>query len=226
MRAVFIGANKLTVTTAQLLLRQGHEVVIIERDKERITSLVEILDCGFLHGDGSTPTLLRDADPGATDALFCLTGNDQTNIIASLVGRSLGFKRVITRVDDPEFEHICIELGLEDVVVPSGAIGRYLADMFAGHNPLMLSAALRGEARLFTFIAREKDAQSIKDLGLPEQTRAMCIYRDDKFLLATDDVRLKAGDEVVVLTHSKNMEALEQGWGQGANDLPVEESTE
>ena len=131
MRAVFIGAGSLAVVTAKLIRERGEEVVIIEQDKERIDALADELDCGFLHGDGSKPAMLREADPEHTDVLFALTGNDQANILASLVGRSLGFKRVVTKIDDDEFEHICKELGLEDVIVPTRTVGRYLAERFA-----------------------------------------------------------------------------------------------
>jgi trk system potassium uptake protein len=101
MRAVFVGASSIAVMAARFMLKRGHEVVIIERNRERIDALSEQLDCGFLHGDGSTPALLREADPEHSDCLFCLTGQDQTNILASLVGRSLGFARVVTKIEDP-----------------------------------------------------------------------------------------------------------------------------
>ncbi len=212
MRAVFIGAGSLTVMTASLLLKRGHEVVIIERDKERSESLTQELDCGVLLGDGSKPALLREADPGGTDVLYCLTGNDQTNILASLVGRSLGFARVVTRIKDREFEHICIELGLEDTIIPARTIGRYLADLFEGRDPLELSTLIRDEARSFSFVAREEDADTVAALALPELSRVICLYRDDKFILPDADTRLKAGDEVVVLTHRKHLEELAQRW--------------
>lgn len=131
MRAVFIGAGSLAVVTAKLIRERGEEVVIIEQDKDRIDALAEQIDCGFLHGDGSKPAMLREADPEHTDVLFALTGNDQANILASLVGRSLGFKRVVTKIDDFEFEHICRELGLDDVIVPSRTVGRFLAERYA-----------------------------------------------------------------------------------------------
>lgn len=134
MRAVFIGAGSLAVVTAKLIRERGEEVVIIEQDKERIDSLAEQIDCGFLHGDGSKPAMLREADPEHTDVLFALTGNDQANILASLVGRSLGFKRVVTKIEDVELEHICKELGLEDVIVPSRTVGRFLAERFAAKS--------------------------------------------------------------------------------------------
>ncbi|HEY0722312.1 MAG TPA: TrkA family potassium uptake protein [Gammaproteobacteria bacterium] len=212
MRAVIIGASKVAVRTAQLLLKRGHEVVIVERDKECIDALSGEIDCGFVHGDGSKPAILRETDPGGTHLLFAMTGNDQANIIASLVGRSLGFQRVVTRIEDPSFEHICLELGLEDIVIPSRTIGRYLADLFEGRDPLELSAMIRDEARAFAFVAREQDEVEIRDLQLPESSRVICIYRDGKFVVPRGDTRLKSEDEVVIITHSEHFNELIERW--------------
>lgn len=212
MRAVFVGAGSVTVMAARIMLKRGHEVVIIERDRERIDALGEMLDCGFLHGDGSTPVLLREADPEHSDCLFCLTGQDQTNILASLVGRSLGYARVVTKIEDPEFEHICLELGLEDTIVPALTIGRYLADMLQGQDLLELSAMVKDEARVFSFIAGDDDAVAIGALGLPDDSRVICLYRDGRFQLPEADARLERGDEVIVLTHSRNLARLQQRW--------------
>lgn len=213
MRAVFVGASSIAVMTARILLKCGHEAVIIERSRERIDALTDVLDCAFLHGDGSTPALLREADPEQTDFLFCLTGQDQTNILASLVGRSLGFARIVTRIENPEFEHICIELDLEDTIIPALTIGRYLAGKLQGQDPLELSALVKDEARVFSFVAREDDAVTLDALDLPSESRVICLYRDEKFRLADPDTRLQPGDEVVVLTHSRNLAKLRQRWG-------------
>ena len=212
MRAVFIGAGELTVMTARQLLARGFEVVIIEADKARIEDLTPDLDAGFIHGDGSKPAILREANPSATDFLFSLTGNDQNNIIASLVGRSLGYSRVVTRIEDPSYEHICVELGLEDVVVPDYTISRYLADICEGHNPLELSAAIKGEARLFSFIAHEQDEGSLADLKLPQGSKALFLYRDEKMIFCDDSVSLHKNDEVVVVCGSEVLPALQERW--------------
>ena len=70
MRAVFVGASSLTVATVRQLLGNGHEVVVIERDEERIEELKDYLDCGFIEGDGTRPAVLKQADPHNTDFLF------------------------------------------------------------------------------------------------------------------------------------------------------------
>ena len=212
MRAVFIGAGELTCLTAQQLLKHGYDVVIVEKDKALIDELSPELGAGFIHGDGSKPAILREADPSATDFLFCLTGNDQYNIITSLVGRSLGYKRVVTRIEDPSYEHICLELGLKDVIVPDYTIARHLADMCAGRNPLELSAVIKGDARLFSFVTREEDEGPISELNLPADSRVMFLYRKEKFILPDADTSLHKDDEVVIISHSKVFSELEARW--------------
>lgn len=126
MRLAFIGATALTVKTAHALIEEGHEVIIIERDESRIKELGEQLDCAFLHGDGSKPDVLKEADPARTDILYCLTNHDQTNIIASLIARNLEVKRVVTMIEDEEFIPICEQLGLTDTIIPLRTISRHL----------------------------------------------------------------------------------------------------
>lgn len=218
MKAVFIGSSSLSVMTTSLLLRRDHEVVVVEKNKDRIESLSEELACGFVHGDGTRPALLKEVDPSATDILYCLTNNDQTNIIASLVGKSLGFARVVTLIENPEYEHICIELGLEDTIIPARTIGSYLSDMFEGHDPLVLSTMIRDEARVFSFVTRPDDAGPISDLNLPRESRLVCLYREDKFILPEQDTSLKIGDEVVIITTRQNLEQLSMRWAPQIND--------
>ena len=177
MRFVFIGSGSLAILTGRMLAERGHEVVIIERDRALIDAAQDELDAGFIHGDGTRPAMLREADPEATDLLFCLTRDDQANIIASLVARSLGYRRVVTKIEDPELEHICEELGLADSLVPMHTVGRYLADMAEGQNIIELSDILRGEARVYSLRITEDQAGRVADLRLPEHARAMCVYR-------------------------------------------------
>ncbi len=208
MRIVFVGTSELTRRTAQLLLDSDHDVVIIEPDRQVIADLQPTMDCGFLQGDGSKPAVMREAGPKQTDLLFCLTDDDHTNMIASLVGRSLGFPRVVTRIEDPELETICQELGLQDTIIPSLTISRYLADMAQGLNILELSTAIKNEARFFAFLVEDESVHRVSDLNLPPDAKVVCLYREGEFQLADEESKLRKKDEVVILTHSRNLSAL------------------
>lgn len=214
MRFVFVGSGTLAVLTARMLAERRHEVVIIERDLEVIEELREELDVGFIHGDGGRPAILREADPETTDLLFCLTHDDQANIIASLVARSLGYRRVVNKIEDPEFEHICTELGLAESLVPMHTVGRYLADIAEGQSIIEVSDILRGEARIFSFVVNKSQTGRIADLSLPDSARAVWVYRNvDELLFAAPDTRLQAGDEVIVLTRADAVQGLRKRLG-------------
>lgn len=215
MRIVFVGASTLTIHTVTIMRGRGHEVIIIEQEKERINELTNQIDCGFIHGDGSKPTILKEADPESTNYLFCLSDNDQTNIIASLVGRSLGFAHTVTKIADAEFEHVCLELGLENTIIPTQTIGYHLSDMLEGKSPLALSALIKGKARLFSFVAKAEDETTAAELDLPDNTRVIFLYRKDKFIVTDPDTQLKAGDEVVLITTDDRLDDLRERWKPG-----------
>lgn len=217
MRVVFTGASDLSVRAAQLLIKRGVEVVVIEKDRERIDELSDTMDCGFLQGDAGKPEILREAGPDQTDILYCLSNDDRVNIIASLIGASLGFERVVTKIEEPDLEEICLELGLKDTIVPSRTIGRFLADLAHGPQILELSTIIKGEARFFSFRAGDGEKQrTVDDLDLPAEARVICLYREDRFQLADPRTRLQEGDEVVILTHSRNLGELRRRWAPEA----------
>jgi trk system potassium uptake protein len=212
MRIAFVGAGEITVRTAELLIERGHEVIVIENNPQRIEELSDILDCSFLNGDGSKPAILREVGPDQTEVLFCLSDSDQANLISSLVGRSLGFKRVIPSLQNPEFEVICRELDLKDAIVPSRTISRYLADMVEGVDILELSTVIKGEARFFTFTVDKEKGKRVTELDLPGNARVVCYYREGRFSLADEETRLRKGDEMVILTHSESIPDLTERW--------------
>jgi len=212
MRVILVGASAVAVATAESLIARKHDVVIVEQRKERIDALKDTLDCGYILGDGTKPAILREIGPAESDLLLCVTGNDQSNILASLVGRSLGFARIVTKIEDPEFEHICRELGLSDIIIPDQNTAQRLVDMATGRLPEDFAAFFKGEVRLFSFVVREADAGALADLDLPDRAHAIIVYRDDEVILPRADTAVRKGDEIVLVTDAGMLAELEERW--------------
>ena len=87
--------------------------------------------------------------------------------------------------------------------------------MCEGRNPLELSTMIRDDARAFSFVVRRDQAGPVSELALPEQTRLVCLYRDDELVFPGDDTHLRAEDEVVVVTHRDKLETLSDRLGAG-----------
>jgi trk system potassium uptake protein TrkA len=214
MRIVFVGAGELTVETATLLINRRNEVIIIEEDKNRIEALSDTLDCSFLLGDGSRPNILKEAGPEHADYLFCLTENDQYNIIAALVGRSLGYDNVVVQIHNVDYLNICRELRLEHTVTPSKTISRYLADSVAGIDVMELSSLIKYEARCIMVNITKDTPGKISTFDLPKEAHIIGLYRDDKFIIADPDTTLQENDEALILTHSKHLTELTERFAQ------------
>ncbi len=212
MRIVFTGLTATSVKAAQNLIEQGHELIIIDMDKEKIDEIAEELDCSFLHGNAGEPAVLSQTAPEKCDFLFCLTNNDQSNIITALLGRSMGFKNTITCIHDEDLLSLCQELNLEDVIVPDRTVSQYLENIVRGLDIVELSTLLRGNARFFSFIAGKEDAGRVDEFDLPDKSKVMFYYRDDDYFIAHEDTKLKEGDEVVILTSSKHLKKLRERW--------------
>jgi trk system potassium uptake protein TrkA len=193
MRIVFSGASPTAVVAARQLIKKGHDIVIIEVDKEKIDNLSDNLDCSFLQGDAGKPAILSQVDPKSCDFLFCLTDNDQANIITSLLGRSMGFHRIITSVQDEDLGPLCEELGLEDTIIPARTMSRHLNNIVEGLDNIELSTLLGGNVRFFSFIAGKDEDGQVSELDLPEGARAIYYYHDDQFYFAEEDSKVHEG---------------------------------
>jgi trk system potassium uptake protein TrkA len=142
-----------------------------------------------------------------------LSDDDQDNIISSLVGATLGFGKVMTKISDPEFEHICAALGLEHTISADLTTARSLVDTVEGRNVVELSTVLRGDTRFFVFTVRAEDKGAPTDLSLPADTRILFVYRDGEVRMADEGFELQEGDDVVLLTKSMHLSNLQERWG-------------
>jgi len=211
MRIVFIGATGQVVESARSLLANGHEVVIVDGEEERLKALEEMdLDCGLVHGDGSRPAVLSELDPGNTDFLFCMTGSDQDNILAALAGKRLGFDSVVAMIEDSDFGGLCAELGLEDVLIPSQETANAVGDRVAGIESVDLAPLMKTGVRFFSFAARKSDEGTVADLRLPDGARALAIARDGEAELAGDETRIRERDTVYVVCSQDQVKELRE----------------
>lgn len=210
MRVAFVGASSLAVTAAHELLESGHDVVIIDRDPQRIEELAEELDCGLVHGDGSRPGIQKEIDPEGTQFLFCLANSDEANILAALVGLSLGFDRVVPKVDDSELEPICTELGLDEVIVPDRAGAARICDLVEGRESPAISAVVRAGLRFYSFSVHGDGMEDVESLDLPPEVRVIAYSRGEHSSHVNEDTRFEPGDEIIVLTSEDRLEELQE----------------
>lgn len=210
MRIVIIGGSKFGTATAERLIEQGHEVVIIDRDRARLERLAETLDCGMVEGDGTSPSVLREARASEDDVLIALTNASDDNILAALVGRSVGFARVIPQIISPELMEVCTELELTDTITPHATVARSLCRALEDHAEVSETLNLSNELRLKRIVMPEGwETTDLASLELPKNCRPIARIREEVETLATPESDLRAGDQLLVALATDSIEALE-----------------
>ena len=210
MRIVIIGTSRLARVTAEVLIAKKHEVVVVDRDRDHLDALGEELDCGLIEGDGTNPATLREAAGESADVLLALTEHDQTNILAALLARSVGFTRAVPQILQPDLNPVCRELGLDDTIAPHETMGRHLADTVLGEESLSVTALNDHGARLMAIEVEDGGPRCVADLELPERARVICVLVGDDFALPSDTSELTLGNRIVVLTDGSGVEALKR----------------
>ncbi len=105
MQVIVVGGGLVGSTLAEKLAGDGHDVVLVEQNRELIADLNERLDVQTIHGNGATIPVLMQAGIENADLLLATTNSDEANMVVALVG-SVIFKvpRVAARLRDPEHE--------------------------------------------------------------------------------------------------------------------------
>jgi|GEM_PF-7110636 trk system potassium uptake protein TrkA len=129
MRIIITGLTAMSVEAARAFATRGDDVILIDPDRDTFEQLAEDLDVAFIKGDGARPDVLAQANPGDVDVMYCLCEDDKDNIIAALVAKAAGVKRVIPKIQDRAYHPICDEIGLDERVDPAHAIARALVNM-------------------------------------------------------------------------------------------------
>lgn len=210
MRVVFVGSVDPAIHAAKVLIDKGCEVILVEEDEKKIEQLRAILDCGLVLGDGSNPDVLLETNPKTVDFLFALTSSDQENILIGLLGRSLGFKSVVVSIHNVSYEKMCLELGLENTIIPSLTIGNFLIKFVEHEDVPDLKDYIKDEARLFKVIVNGKDPETLAGFNFPPTAKPICLYRSGKFYLISEQTHFKENDEIVILTERNEIPNLEK----------------
>lgn len=104
MSIIIIGAGEVGYNLAYRLVKEKKDVVIIDRDPEKIRRVQNTLDVQAILGSGSSISLLKEAGISEASMVIAVTNSDEVNMISCLVaGLQDKVPIKIARVRDPEY---------------------------------------------------------------------------------------------------------------------------
>src|SRR4051812_19636038 len=103
MYAIVAGGGKVGYYLAKELIEQGHEVLVIERDRRRGDLIEEELGNVVMLGDAAEASVLADAGSERADVITAVTGDDEDNLVICQVAKArFHTPRTVARINNPK----------------------------------------------------------------------------------------------------------------------------
>jgi trk system potassium uptake protein TrkA len=196
------------------LVRNGHEVLIVESDAAVVRrGEAEEPGCRWFAGDACEVSTLHLSGFGDADVVVAATGDDEDNLVVSLLAKQeFAVPRVIARVNHPKNSWLFNETWGVDVSVSTPHLITALVEEAVSVGTLVrLLHFAEGKAGLVEVtLADESPAagRGIADLGMPRDASVVAVIRDRRVVVPRGDTELAVGDEVIALVTEDSEEAV------------------
>lgn len=213
-KAFIIGGGRIGERLAKTLEKDSIKTKIIESNIDRCHYLSEQMDkTVILHGDGSDQKLFLEENIGRTDIVISVTGDDETNILVSLLAKNMGVQDTITRIGKSSYFPLLATIGIEKIVSPRrSAVSSILQDIRKGK--VLSDISIFGDRGEFIeAIALETSDitdKPLKKLSFPKGAILVCIIRDGRIIIPTGDSVINPGDRIILFAVKHAVKKLEQ----------------
>lgn len=207
MYIVIAGGGMVGSYLAQVLLRSGHEVAVIEDNLKASDYLSVMLEGNYLviHGDGCDSRFQEDAGIRGADVFVATTGKDDNNLVAcEIAQRVFHVPRVVARVNNPKNLRIFQEVGIE-CVSSTTLIANLIEEEALLGSVSVASSLTHGNVALSEVVVPRMRHHSndagidIDSIPMPDKSLIVAVATKEDVQVASDNITLYPGDKAIVV---------------------------
>lgn len=219
---LIIGAGAISTHLTELLLERGFGVTVVEIDKKKAEEISEkFSDAVVINADGSDPDVLEEVRVESFDAMVCLTGMDEENILISLLGEKYGIEKIIAKVNRTKLLKMTGILDIDTTFTPKRVAGDVINRIIRskenarGSSITSLYRLEDDQVEVIEFAAIEHSEilnKKLKDLNIREDTLIACIKHeelDGQIEVPNGDSMISLGDRVLVITTNHTFQVID-----------------
>jgi len=204
MKVAIAGAGNVGLFIANDLAAAGHAVQLIEQNpdvKERSHAGEGV---EWFIADACEVTSLRAAGLEACDVVVAATGDDEDNLVVSLLAKQeFGVPRVVARVNHPKNEWLFNENWGVDLPVSTPHLITALVEEAVSVGRLVRILQFEGGSVRLVEVTLADDApvvdKAIRDLDIPRDATIVAVVRGEHVVMPRGDTIFEAGDEVLAM---------------------------
>jgi trk system potassium uptake protein TrkA len=229
MKIIIVGAGNIGIQIARQLIEENKDVVLIDRDPEKIKFAQNSLDCMVVHGEANARQTLEAAGIGDADFFISVTDSDELNMIAcGLVSSEFKVPYKIARVRNIDYSDSRISdkpfLGIDYVINPEIEAARAITRsvehgatsdiMYFEDSSFQMRTILAAPTSFFA----EKTVKDIKEsIGL--DFIIAVVLRDNDYIIPSGNTVIQRGDTLYIIGEQETLEAIFSWAGKQRVDL-------
>lgn len=222
MYIIIGGGGDIGYYLTKSLLKQGHEVLLLERSASRVQALTEELGQAVLRGDACEARTMEEVGINRADVVIAVTGDDEDNlVICQMAKRHFKVARTVARVNNPKHEAIFQQLGIDITVSPTNTILSLIeAELPSPHYVSLMTLKSAGLQIIEIRVPDESPVVGtlLREIKLPRNCNLALVIRDKEFIIPNADTRVLANDELFALVNREAEEELRKTFGERPAD--------
>jgi trk system potassium uptake protein TrkA len=207
MYIVIAGLSDIGKNLAELLAKEGNEVMVIDRDPAKCTAVAENSEIVAIAGDAGQKSTLEEARVRNAYAFVAAAGDDSENLMICMMAKEMGVKRVISLVDEAEHTETFKQAGINLQVNPDMVAARHIYRLIS--QPYVKDFLSFEKADIFEIEIEEGMkciGRSVSELATPLGVRVLVVQRGERYL--TEDKELRPKDWLTLIV---NREVAKRG---------------
>lgn len=221
MNVLIVGGGQVGSYLASLLLKENHQVKVVEMRAKQILSLQRDLPKDtVVIGEFTDPTALEMAGIHKADVVVALTPTDEGNLVVAALARfEFGARRVIARANNPKNSWLFTpEMGVDVGLTEADLMAHVVAEEITMGDMMTLLKLHQGEYSLVkekVHPASSAVGRTLQDLCLPSECVLVALIRENNLILPRGNTVLLSGDEVMAITNVSELHTLATVLGPG-----------
>jgi trk system potassium uptake protein TrkA len=205
VRIAIAGAGNVGTYVAKDLRNHGHDIVLLEQNKDVIDTIKpELDDINWVEGDACEIHILDEAVLSSCEVMVAATGDDEDNLVISLLAKQeFAVPRVVARINHPDNEWLFNESWGVDISVSMPHLLASLVEEAVSVGDLVRLLNLeQGKVALVEVTLAEgspANGKTVGQLEMPPDCTLVAVVRDKHVIAPTPEMPLNAGDEVLAL---------------------------
>ena len=212
MYVVIMGGGRVGLNLASKLIDNGNDVTIIEKSEELCSNAAAELDALIIHGNGTNKKTLEDANISDADVFVAATGNDDANLLSSILVRDYNLKKIIARVSDISHEEAFQKVGINFVVSPELTAASYLEKVITRPNVADLIVVGKGNAEMLNLTVKTKKVigKEIREISPTDDFIIAALHDNGNIIIPKENMVLGENNLISVLVKANAVKKVTQ----------------